>query len=156
MNYGDFSSVVQLGVSLHLGTALLQFYGDLGVQPLVRIMGRIKGLFGDADSKPSNDVKSALALLESDFEIFKIRLFNEYRKYVVLNSGVAFVLIAVLVTIAYVAQTAAETWLTILIVALSTVPAPATLFALSIDASRVLKPLIERADVLEQRALRGR
>jgi hypothetical protein len=65
-------------------------------------------------------------------------------------------LLGILVTIAYLAQTPiTDTWTTIVIVALSTLPAPATLFALSIDASRVLKPLIERADEMEKRALRG-
>ena len=105
---------------------------------MVRIMDRTKSLFGDEESKPSDEVKTALAQLDSDFEIFKIRLFNEYRKYVVFNSGVAVVLLGILVTIAYLAQTPiAHTWTTIVIVALSTLPAPATLFALSIDVSVV-------------------
>ena len=44
MKYGDFSSVVQLGVGLHVGTALLQLYGELGVQPLVRVLNRTRSL----------------------------------------------------------------------------------------------------------------
>src|SRR4051812_35773647 len=101
MNYGDFSSVVQLGVSLHLGTALLQFYGDLGIQPFIRIMDCIKSLFGDPASKPVDGIRQEFEQLESEFEIFKIRLFNEYRKYVYLNTGVALLLIGILVGLAY-------------------------------------------------------
>jgi hypothetical protein len=152
-HYGDFSSVVQLGVSLHVGTALLQFYGDLGVQPLVRIIERIKGLFRDPGTRPSEAVKADLDQLEGDFEIFKVRLFHEYRKYVWLNTVVAAALIAGLVFLAFNAQSPADPNWAIFFVALSLVPAPATLFALWVDASRMLKPMIDQADALEDRAL---
>jgi hypothetical protein len=154
VNYGDFSSIVQLGVSLHVGTALLQFYGDLGVQPLVRIIERIKELFEDPQSRPTEAIKAELDHLEGNFEIFKVRLFYEYRKYVWINTGVAVTLIGVLIWIAYNAQSAANTTVSIVVVALSVLPAPATLFALWIDASRMLKPMIQEAEALEARAQR--
>ena len=44
MKYGDLSSVVQLGVGLHVGGAVLQLFGELGV-PLERRIARIRGLF---------------------------------------------------------------------------------------------------------------
>ncbi len=159
MNYGDFSSVVQLGVSLHLGTALLQFYGDLGVQPLIRILDRIKGLFAEGEHEPLLEVKTELEELESDFQIFKIRLFNEYRKYVIINSAVAVALTVVLIVIAFLAETKVgdgSEWVPLLIVLASILPAPATLFCLWKDASRILRPLIERADAIEDQVLKSK
>ena len=45
IKYGDFSSLVQLGVGLHVGTALLQLYGELAVEPLTRTLDRTRTLF---------------------------------------------------------------------------------------------------------------
>ena len=45
MKYGDLASIVQLGVGLHVGTAVLQLYGELGVQPLERKISGIRRLF---------------------------------------------------------------------------------------------------------------
>jgi hypothetical protein len=88
MKYGDFSSLVQLGVGIHLGTALLQLYGELGVQPLVRTIARIESLFVDETELPK-DVEDELRRLECDFDIFKIRLFNEYKSFVKLRGCVS-------------------------------------------------------------------
>ena len=160
MKYGDFSSVVQLGVGLHVGTALLQLYGELGVQPLVRVLNRTRSLFLAPESeRPPNGLEEELARLESRYEIFKIQLFQEYRKYVRINSVVAIVLAIILVAIAYKSQddiTEGYEWLTILMFALSLLPAPVTLGALWVDASRQVRPMKDQADELENRALSGR
>ena len=47
MKYGDFSSLVQLGAGLHIGTAFLQVYGELGVELDVEIDR--DGFFGRHD-----------------------------------------------------------------------------------------------------------
>ncbi|SRR5258708_183053 len=160
MKYGDFSSVVQLGVGLHVGTALLQLYGELGVQPLVRVLNRTRSLFLAPESeRPPKGLEEELARLESRYEIFKIQLFQEYRKYVRINSVVAIVLAIILVAIAYKTQddiTEGYEWLTILMFALSLLPAPVTLGALWVDASRQVRPMKDHADELENRALSGR
>jgi hypothetical protein len=157
MKYGDFSSLVQLGVGLHVGTALLQMYGELGVAPLVRTLGRTRSLFlAPEGERPPKALEGELDRLESNYEIFKIRLFQEYRKYVRINSIVAFVLAIILVVIAYKAQdnvAEGHEWTTVVMVALSLLPAPLTLGSLWIDANRQLKPMKEEADNLEKRAL---
>jgi hypothetical protein len=45
MKNGDLSSVVQLGVGLHVGTAVLQIFADFGVTPLERRIARVRTLF---------------------------------------------------------------------------------------------------------------
>jgi hypothetical protein len=146
---------VQLGVGLHVGTAVLQLYGELGVQPLVRTITRIRSLFAEKE-RPPKEVEDELNKLESDFDIFKIRLFNEYKKYVKINSAFAVVLVIVLMVIAYKAEDMIATELTIFIVALSVLPAPVTLCALWRDAAMEIRPIKEQADELESRALRER
>jgi hypothetical protein len=157
MKYGDFSSLVQLGVGLHVGTALLQMYGEIGVAPLVRTIGRARSLFlAPEGERPPKALEDELDRLESKYEIFKIRLFQEYRKYVRINSIIATALAIILVVIAYKAQDdVAEgyEWTTIVMLALSLLPAPSTLGALWIDANRQVKPMKDEADDLEKRAL---
>jgi hypothetical protein len=152
MKYGDFSSVVQLGVGLHAGTALLQVYGEIGVAPLVRALTRIRSLLKDADP-PNEADRDDLDQLDADFDIFRIQLFNEFKKYVVINFTVAAALICILTVISYKAEDPLPNTLSILLVVVSVIPAPVTLAALWIDASRQLRPLKARADALERRAL---
>jgi hypothetical protein len=157
MKYGDFSSLVQLGVGLHVGTALLQIYGELGVAPLVRTIGRVRSLFlAPEGERPPKVLEDELDRLESKYEIFRIRLFQEYRKYVRINSIVATALAIILVIITYKAQddvSPGYNWTTIMMSALSLLPAPLTLAVLWIDANRQLKPMKYEADDLEKRSL---
>ncbi len=157
MKYGDFSSVVQLGIGLHVGTAVLQLYGELGVQPLVRVIDRTRSLFlAPQNERPDKAIEDDLDRLESRYEIFKIRLFHEYKKYVIANSLVAAVLAGILIFIAYnseLAVTDAGEMATILLVFLSLFPAPITLGVLWFDAGRQVKPMKAEADVIEKRAL---
>jgi hypothetical protein len=138
MNYGDFSGLVQLGVGLHLGTALLQLYGELGVQPLVRTIGRTRSLFVvPQDQRPPKAIEEELDRLESRYEIFKIQLFHEYKRYVAANSVVAVILTVVLIILTFKAEDPIPEkwdWVTVILVAISVLPAPITLGALWFDA----------------------
>jgi hypothetical protein len=151
MKYGDFSSLVQLGVGLHAGTALLQIYGDIGIQPFVRTLTRIRQLLEGTD--PHVPAAEEFAQLESDFDIFRIQLFQEYRKYVVVNFAVAAVLMLLLVLIAYKADDPLSDVFSIFIVFGSIVPGPATVFILWCNASDQLAPLMARASALQAEAL---
>jgi hypothetical protein len=157
MKYGDFSSVVQLGVGLHVGTALLQLYGEFGTQPLARALGRTRSLFLLPNAeRPPKKIEDELDRLESKYEIFKIQLFHEYRKYVFINSTVALILAVILMVLAFKADdpiTDRLEWITVIIAGLSVVPALTTLAALWFDAARRVKPMKEEADALEKRAL---
>jgi hypothetical protein len=123
MKYGDFSSLVQLGVGLHVGSALLQLYGEIGMQPLVRVIARIRGVVADkAETRP--ELLDGFDRVETDFEIFRIRLFNEYRYFVGFNSIVAALLLGALVIISYLADVQLPGAVSVFFVSLSVVPAP--------------------------------
>jgi hypothetical protein len=154
MKYGDFSSVVQLGVGLHVGTAILQLYGEFGVEPLARTLARTKSLIEEA--AVSTDLNERFEQLVSDYAIFRIRLFQEFKRYIIINSMVALALTAFLIVLAYKADDPItdEWWpITIPIIALSVLPAIITFSSLWIDASHRLRPLKVRGDALEKEAL---
>jgi hypothetical protein len=156
IKYGDFSSLVQLGVGLHVGTALLQLYGELAVAPLTRTLGRTRSLFlAPQHERPSKAIEEELEGLESRYEIFKIQLFYEYRRHVFFNLVVAAVLAITLAILAYKAEdpiTEGWFWTTTAMVGLSILPGPISLAALWFDASSQVKPLRQEADDLEKRA----
>ncbi|MET4290922.1 hypothetical protein ABIB06_002453 [Bradyrhizobium sp. LB8.2] len=157
MKYGDFSSIVQLGVGLHIGSAVLQLYGEIGAEPLVRTLSRIRASIDDLDKAKGQEAREEYEQLASDYDIFKIRLFNEYKNYVKINSVVALGLFIVLVIIAFKNDDPIEgDWamIAIPIVALAVLPALVTLGSLWVDASRLASAMMVRADALEQRVLR--
>jgi hypothetical protein len=154
MKYGEFSSVVQLGVGLHLETAVLQLYGELGLEPLSRAIARTRSLFvAPEQERPPMDIEEDLDRLESRFEIFKIRLFKEFKKYVLGNAIIAGSLAIVLTVVAFKYDDTI-TWepVTVFLVGLSLLPAPVSLCVLWFDADRQLKPMKQEADALEKRA----
>ena len=156
MKYGDFSSLIQLGVGLHVGTALLQLYGEIGVQPLVRAITRTRSLFTDEKERPPKAIEDELVKLESDFDIFKIRFFNDYKKYLIANSVVAILLVVALIVVSYKSEDPVPVELTIIFVALSVLPAAITLCVLWLDAGHEVKQMKATADDLESRALKSR
>jgi hypothetical protein len=160
MKYGEFSSLVQLGVGLHVGTAVLQLYGELGMQPLTRAITRTRSLFvAPEDDRPPKDVEDDLDRLESRYDIFKIRLFKQYKKFVFGNAVVAGALAVILTILAFKADDViTEAWepVTVLFVCLSLLPAPVSLGVLWFDADRQMKPLKQEADALEKRASAAR
>jgi hypothetical protein len=157
MKYGDLSSVVQLGVALHVGTAVLQVFGELAVTPLERRIVRIRRLFRLPEAeRPPRSLEEELDQLESRYELFKIDFFNEYRWCVAANSIVAFVLAVFLIIIAVknddVIPNGYE-WFAVVSIALSFLPAPLILGALWFDARRRVKTLRSVAADIEMRAL---
>ena len=157
MKYGDLSSIVQLGVGLHVGTAVLQLYGELGIAPLERRISRIRRLFRLPESeRPSRELEEELNLVESRYELFKIDFFREYRWCVVLNTVVALVLAVLLVVIAIKADDQISDgyeWFAIFAIAASYLPAPCIFGSLWLDAQMRVKPLEAKADSIEKRAL---
>lgn len=153
MKYGDFSTLVQLGVGLHLGTAVLQMFGEFGAEPLVRTIARIKAI--TENKSIDEELDSEVGRLESDYEIFRIRLFNEMRHLFVLNSAVAVALIVILVVISYKFDDVLNESFSVVISALCVVPAFLTLGVLWWNASGELKKLKKDADALERRVLRS-
>jgi hypothetical protein len=107
------------------------------------------------DEQPPKAIEEELEGLESRYEIFKIQLFYEYRRYVFFNLVVAGVLAITLAILAYKAEdpiTEGWFWTTIAMVVLSILPGPISLAVLWFDASSQVKPLRRKADDLEKRA----
>lgn len=151
MKYVDFSSLVQLGVGLHLGTAALQHYGEIGVAPLERAVSRIRSLHSDRGKRPPDDLEEELDKLETDVAIFKSQLFGEFKKYWIANTVAAFLLVICLFFISWKADDTLPDWVAVVFSALSVLPAPVTLIALWLDASKAIRPIKNKADDLETR-----
>ena len=103
MTLGDFSSVVQLGVGLHAGTALLQSITELTESPLSRRLSRLHKI---AEVKLSSDpivqdLHDQANDLIGDLEIKKVQFFNEYKEVVAINAACAIVLALLLAVIAF-------------------------------------------------------
>ncbi len=149
MNFGDFSSLVQLGVGLHLGAALLQMYGEIGLQPMIRSIERMQNVAEDPNHPPKDEHSEQLAAIISRFEVYKIQMFTDYKRYLVANSVVAAILTLLLVLISYYYSSPVNPQFSIILVALSILPAPITLFCHWHDATKALRPLLEAAKALE-------
>jgi hypothetical protein len=147
MKYGDFSSLVQLGVGLHAGTALLQLYGEFGLQPVERAIARLKYALSDQDA--ASDDLGRLSQLEAELSIFKIQLFNEYKKYMKGNLVIAGILTVCLVYIAFYNDDAISTGWALMLAVLSCIPAPITLAVLWFDAAQQIRPLRNKVSRLE-------
>jgi len=158
MKYGDLSSIVQLGVGLNVGTALLQLYGEFGVAPLGRKIARTRTLFHLPESeRPPQDIEEELDRLESRYELFKIDFFNQYRWFVMLNLMISAFLSIILVFIAVYSDELiqANYWFVIIAIAGSLLPAPVTLGVLYIDGQKRVKDLEAVAENIEYRALQA-
>ncbi len=159
MKYADLSTIVQLGVGLHLGTAVLQMYSELGMAPMERRLARIRDLFKLPDGQcPSSELREELDRLEGRYGLFKIGFFKRYRWLVAVNSGIAVILAVFLIVIAcYAGDTISEEyeWFIVIAVGLSFIPAPLMLAALWWDARQRVAPLKNVADDIEVRALTG-
>jgi hypothetical protein len=153
----ELASIVQLGVALHVGTAVLQLYGELGVAPLERRIERIRGLFRlPKAERPPQEIEEQLLRLESRYELFKIDFFHHYRWCVAINSIVAALLAVSLIAIAFKADDLIRDgyeWFYVAAIALSFLPAPLILAALWFDAQRRTKSLKSEAKSIETRAL---
>jgi hypothetical protein len=129
ISLGDLSSVVQLGVGLHAGTALLQSVAEFASTPT---SSRLERLAKIAEVRAKNDPNFQIHLdtardLLSDLEVKKIQFFNEYRQVFAINTGIAIALGLVLAAIALLASQKVEIWVGFVIVPLSLIPAPASL-----------------------------
>jgi hypothetical protein len=160
MKYGDLSSIVQLGVGLHLGTAVLQLYTEFGIKPLERKIARIRSLFlvETLADRPPDALREELDRLEGRYEIFRIEFFQEYKWCVALMTGVALVLAIFLVMIAVWADVRIEEawyWFPVAAIILSFAPAPVTVALLWLIASLRVSRLKKDTEDLERRATRA-
>lgn len=148
-----------MGIGLHLGTALLQLYGELGLQRVNRTMSRIKRAMEGAscdnssEHKANDTLKDEFDDLETEYEVFKIRLFNEYIKYIIANSAVAGLLTLILIFISFCFSCEIKPFWAFMITWPSVLPAPLLLVIYWINASERVRPIFEKAKKLEDNAI---
>jgi hypothetical protein len=118
-----------------------------------RVIERTRSLHSDEGNRPPKELEEELSKLEADFEIFKIQLFGEFKKYWIANTVAAVLLILCLSLISWKADDVLPDWLSVVFWALSVLPAPVTLVALWYDAAKAIRPIKEKADDLETRTL---
>ncbi len=132
MTLGDFSSLVQLGVGLHAGTALLQSITELTESPLSRRLSRLHKIAGVKLGSNANtqDLYDQASDLIGDLEIKKVQFFNEYKEVVAVNGACAVTLALLLALIAFLFSQETHFIIGFLITLASLGPASASLLFL--------------------------
>jgi hypothetical protein len=158
MTVGDFSSIVQLGVGLHAGTAILQSIAEFAEGPLTSRIQRLKRL---AELKATRDDRYNSCLLDigdliGDVEIKKVQFFNEYRVWVIANVAVAILLSIALGTMAFIASSSCPIWVGLLLVMFSLVPAAFSLALLVVRWDQNTATVLRTLHALEGKLGLGR
>jgi hypothetical protein len=158
MKLGDFSSLVQLGVGLHAGTALLQSVTEFAGTPLSRRIERLRTLAelkAKRDPKYDDCLESAANLLGT-LEVKKIQFFNEYKEVAKANGGVAIALCFLLAVQAFLADQCIPISVGLFIVALSLFPAGGSLYFLHSRWATNVKSLVEGVKKLNEQLFSSR
>jgi len=137
MRLGDFSSVLQLGVGLHVGTALLQSIAEFASSPISKRIERLAKLAAlrraryqqnnKVLAEKSLELESEVLDLQSSLELKKVQFFNEYRIAALVNTLSAIALFILLVWAAVRADDSIGFWLASLVVIASFAPATLSL-----------------------------
>lgn len=147
MTFGDFSSLVQLGVGLHAGTALFQLLTEFGVAPLERRVLRLDEYITNA----APDQKGEIDELKTQLTIFKIQSFNEYKKFVLFNFVIALLLVGALIAISFLYTSSIHWVLAVIFSGFSILPAIITMHLHWSKASQPLSALQRRVEKVEHR-----
>jgi len=154
MTLGDFSSVVQLGVGLHAGTALLEAITELAESPLSR---RLSRLYKIAETKlkhqrpGAQDLYDQASDLIGDLEVKKVQFFNEYKIVVEVNGAVAIVLALLLALISFLFSETTNFVIGLMINLLSLGPASVSLLFLLSRWNSNTAHLRDSVEALHQR-----
>lgn len=155
MILGDFSSMVQLGVGLHAGTALFQSIFELAGTPMLNRISRLAEL-AEAKTKRDQTFQDKLDTahdIMGDLENKRLNFLREYKYLVLANGGVAIALLAALIFISFDAQEVIPWPVGIFLVLLSLAPAGASLILLCSSWSKKMGPLRSSVEGLERALL---
>lgn len=100
MTYGDFSSLIQLGVGLHAGTALFQVVSEFGIAPIEKRIDRVDQ-FVTTSLPNSKTLIREVRSLKAKLSILNTKAHLEYKKFVQANFVVAALLLLCLVAISF-------------------------------------------------------
>ena len=164
--YGDFSTIVQLGIGLHLGTAALELFGRFDVAPITRRLDRLGRLIERKSNLHNNETLSKTTqiidfeslddnyqTINDDINIFHIRLENEYKIRAIINTANALILIFILIMLSFWYNITVEWPAGIFFIVISILPAFLTVLHLRIKIWMELKNIKRRIKFIEEQLL---
>lgn len=127
MKLQDFSSLVQLGVALHAGTAVLQLSENFWLRPIDRKIRRIEERSKAAEAETIDrdwidTISENRRMLHTNFESFENQFHNSFAKYTTISSAFALMQVIMLVIITFSAETEILTLIGLFIMLVSIVP----------------------------------
>jgi hypothetical protein len=151
MKVQDFFSIVQLGVGIHVGTAILHLIGEFGVAPVERRIENIAIWLREESA-------ASIKLEDEEEELKDIQLLvhiyteytNEYRKLAIGMIGVAGVLAFALAIMSFVADSDISILVALGLVLLSFIPATIAFAYMLQKATAALAPIIRQVDGMER------
>jgi hypothetical protein len=143
MNLQDFFSIVQLGVGIHAGTAILQLSGELGVTPVERRIDDIEVWIRREKERGFELVADTdqLELLRVDLILFRTRYDRLYRRSIHRTFLFGCLITLMLAVMSFFAQCEICVWAGLAIVAFSILPAAIIFARLWRVSSRALEPI---------------
>jgi hypothetical protein len=159
MKVQDFFSIVQLGVGIHVGTAILHLIGEFGVAPVERRIENIAMWLREESAAgiKLEDEEEELKDIQLLVHIYKTEYTNEYRKLAIGMIGVAGVLAFALAIMSFVADSDISIVVGLGLVLLSFIPATIAFAYMLQKATAALEPIIRQVDGMEgsMRAKKG-
>jgi hypothetical protein len=155
MKVQDFFSVVQLGVGIHAGTAILQLSGELGIAPVERRVAALQSWLQEEKETGHDleDENDKLSIIRSDITVYRIRYEKLYRRSVGWTFTFGCVLAIGLAVMSFIADAQIhEPWGTAIIV-MCFLPATVIFAYLWHTSSSNLVPIKRKLSALEDRAL---
>jgi hypothetical protein len=103
MKLADFGSLVQFGVGLHAGTAVLQFVIEFASTPLAKRIDRVIELYERrAGIDPSHlDGLENARNLKAELELKAMQFFKEYKIAMVVNAIAACIILGILILLSF-------------------------------------------------------
>lgn len=160
MKVQDFFSVVQLGVGVHAGTAILQLSGEFGIAPVERRIENMRPWLENErvqfDQNPNavieeklSEYEDKLNRIDADIAITKIQFQNLYKRCISISFGFGALLLFILSIMSFVADSDISEIVGLFIVFLCFVPALMIYIIIDHKVSQALLPVINRLSKLE-------
>jgi hypothetical protein len=143
MNVQDFFAIVQLGVGIHAGTAILQLSGELGVAPVERRIDALEAWIRQEKERgfELEDNSERLALIRVDLIVFRARYDRLYTNSVRMTFAFGSLITLMLAVMSFFAQTEISACVGVFIVSVSVFPAIAIFVRLWRISSKALDPI---------------
>ena len=153
MNVQDFFSIVQLGIGIHAGTAILQISGEFGVAPVERRVAAMESWIRQEKERgfELEGESDKLALVRVDLILFKANYDHLYTRSVYGTFAFGGLLTLMLAGMSFFAQAEICLMTGLMIVGLSVLPALVIFGRLWWKSSGALAPIETKVKVLESR-----